>query len=260
MSAETEQPSAPGMGGKVVVDEYLEFAASKQLPDWMSTYRGLPIHSMPVLHERIAQLVSELVPRGSRVLDLAAGAGALTLRIRDQGFEVVACDYVSENFRLHDSVPFHRLNLNLGFAERFEGAFDAVVACEILEHIENPRHVLREIARTLRPSGKLIITTPNVESSFALATRMTTGAFSLFDDAYYRRDGHITPITSCTLKRSLDEAGFELQHFSCMGPFEPAPRLAVRALMQLLDACRCDPEMSRGSAIVATAELRARVS
>lgn len=51
--------------------------------------------------------------------------------------------------------------------ERFpwpDAAFDVVFFCEILEHLlMDPVRVLREIRRVLKPSGHLILTTPNVD-------------------------------------------------------------------------------------------------
>lgn len=43
-----------------------------------------------------------------------------------------------------------------------DGAVDRVIAEHVLEHLENPSFVLREIRRVLRPEGKLVIEVPNV--------------------------------------------------------------------------------------------------
>ncbi len=44
-----------------------------------------------------------------------------------------------------------------------DGEFDAVLCCEIIEHLAmDPSHMLREIHRILRPGGYVLITTPNV--------------------------------------------------------------------------------------------------
>jgi hypothetical protein len=54
-----------------------------------------------------------------------------------------------------------------------DASFDVVIYCEIIEHLlMNPVHTLKEIRRVLRPSGKLLVTTPNVarfENLMALA-------------------------------------------------------------------------------------------
>ena len=41
------------------------------------------------------------------------------------------------------------------------GSFDTVICCETLEHLHNPRAALTELARVLRPGGRLFLTTPN---------------------------------------------------------------------------------------------------
>jgi SAM-dependent methyltransferase len=41
-----------------------------------------------------------------------------------------------------------------------DGAFDAVICTEVLEHVKRPRDALREIQRVLRPKGQAFITTP----------------------------------------------------------------------------------------------------
>jgi 2-polyprenyl-3-methyl-5-hydroxy-6-metoxy-1,4-benzoquinol methylase len=39
--------------------------------------------------------------------------------------------------------------------------FDTVICCETLEHLYKPRAALNELARVLRPGGRLFLTTPN---------------------------------------------------------------------------------------------------
>ena len=45
-----------------------------------------------------------------------------------------------------------------------DDTFDVVVFCEIIEHLlMDPARVLREIHRVLKPGGRLVLTTPNVD-------------------------------------------------------------------------------------------------
>jgi len=41
-----------------------------------------------------------------------------------------------------------------------EGAFDIVIASEIIEHVDDPDVFLREASRPLKPDGTIIVTTP----------------------------------------------------------------------------------------------------
>jgi len=40
--------------------------------------------------------------------------------------------------------------------------FDSVFAGELIEHLENPRHFVKEVSRVLKKSGSFILTTPNI--------------------------------------------------------------------------------------------------
>jgi 2-polyprenyl-3-methyl-5-hydroxy-6-metoxy-1,4-benzoquinol methylase len=46
-----------------------------------------------------------------------------------------------------------------------DSSFDVVVSCETIEHVERPRHAIRELARVLAPGGTLFLTTPNYLSA-----------------------------------------------------------------------------------------------
>jgi SAM-dependent methyltransferase len=45
-----------------------------------------------------------------------------------------------------------------------DGTFDAVVATEVLEHLDEPRKLFQEASRILRPNGRFLLTTPNREA------------------------------------------------------------------------------------------------
>lgn len=136
------------------------------------------------------------------------------------GFNITATDYVVENFRLAGKVPFISCDLNKDFANEFEGQFDGITGIEIIEHLENPRHFLRQCHRALKPGGQLLLTTPNIDSAVSKAMFLRTGQFLWFSDRDYQREGHMTPLSQWQLQKSAEEVNFETIYRGSFGdPF-----------------------------------------
>lgn len=189
----------------IIVDHYRGAATASA--GWNS-YRGLEIHALPGLHDFLADLVARHIQRGASVLDLAAGTGAMSLRLNDLGYSVQATDYVEESFK-PEGIPFKRADLNGDFSTLFSGkTFQAVMASEIPEHLENPRHFFRQCNKILDVGGHVILSTPNPHNNGSVASFVRTGHFLWFSDADYSAFGHISPITRWQLAHCIDEAGF----------------------------------------------------
>lgn len=54
-----------------------------------------------------------------------------------------------------------KCNLNIENIPLEKESFDNVIAGDVIEHLENPSHFLRECNRVLKQSGRLIISTPH---------------------------------------------------------------------------------------------------
>jgi 2-polyprenyl-3-methyl-5-hydroxy-6-metoxy-1,4-benzoquinol methylase len=76
---------------------------------------------------------------------------------------------------------------------------------EVIEHLENPRAFVRELARIVRPGGWVVVTTPNQLSALSLLTLAVKGRFSAFQDASY--PAHRTALLEIDLRRILAECG-----------------------------------------------------
>lgn len=103
--------------------------------------------------------------RGKQVLDAGCGAGYGSAELADVAERVTGIDIAPEAVayaRAHYALPklsFEQASCTaLPFAD---GAFDLVVAFEVIEHLENWREFLAEVRRVLAPSGQLIVSTPN---------------------------------------------------------------------------------------------------
>ncbi|MGI8761694.1 MAG: demethylmenaquinone methyltransferase [Jatrophihabitantaceae bacterium] len=98
---------------------------------------------------------------GQRVLDLAAGTGVSTVELMRSGADAVACDFSLGMLRAGRSgkrrrvVPFVAGDgMHLPFAD---GAFDAVTISFGLRNIADVPRALREMARVVRPGGRLVV-------------------------------------------------------------------------------------------------------
>jgi SAM-dependent methyltransferase len=189
----------------VLVNQYRQAAIDGKVST--NSYKGLKIHALPGLHDFVGELAAKHLRPGT-LLDLAAGSGAMSLRMQDLGFQVTATDYVPENFRLHGSVPFTHGDLNEPFSKGYGEPFGNIIASEIIEHLENPRHFARECHRLLIPGGRMILTTPNVDSPASKASFLRSGRFAWFTEHDYREQGHITPLTQWQIGDCFREAGF----------------------------------------------------
>jgi 2-polyprenyl-6-hydroxyphenyl methylase/3-demethylubiquinone-9 3-methyltransferase len=109
---------------------------------------------------RLRALLDAMRPlAGQRVLDLGCGKGRFARRLADAGAQVVGLDLSSAML-----AEAWGLKCIRGSARRLpiaSGAFDAVAAVELFEHLPDLDGVLAEARRVLRPGGVLAIVDKN---------------------------------------------------------------------------------------------------
>ncbi|MBB3086825.1 class I SAM-dependent methyltransferase [Geodermatophilus sabuli] len=170
----------------------------------VTSYRGHGIHAAPGVHEYAVELVRAALPEGGRILEVGSGCGALALRLRDAGFDVVPTDLDPP----HDWI--HRLDLDdPQWTDDTRGPFDMVVCVETLEHVENPRQVLRAIRSLLRAGDRLLVSTPNITHPHSRLKMFFKGAPYIFGPGFYHSPGHITILPEWMLTEHIRLAGFD---------------------------------------------------
>ncbi|MBW3644753.1 MAG: class I SAM-dependent methyltransferase [Actinobacteria bacterium] len=148
---------------------------------------------------------------GDRLLDLGCGGGRHAFEAARRGARVVALDTdlgelagVRALFAaMAEEAPLEAATagadaLHLPFPD---GAFDRVVAAEVLEHIGPDGDALAELARVLRPGGTIAVTVPAW-----LSERV---CWALSDDYHAPAvaGGHVRVYSARTLRRRLRAAG-----------------------------------------------------
>jgi SAM-dependent methyltransferase len=125
-----------------------------------------------------------------------------------------------------------------------EAVADLAVAVEIIEHLENPRALVRELARITRPGGVVVITTPNQLSALSLLSLAFKRKFAAFQDVHY--PAHRTALLEIDLRRIVSEAGLvdATVHFSGHS------RLPLTSLTYPGWLARCSPALLSDNVLI----------
>jgi SAM-dependent methyltransferase len=91
----------------------------------------------------------------SLALDISAGDGLSTKMLSERGWRVFATER-----RVRNRAGWVAADLISDLPFRSQ-AFDLVLMLEVIEHLPDIPHSLREIARVLKPGGIAVVTTPN---------------------------------------------------------------------------------------------------
>lgn len=238
-------------GKEVRLAQYMASAHIEDVGD--NSYRGLRIYALPGLHAYVADILSKHVPAPATVLELGAGSGALSMRMADMGYTVTAADAVLDNFRPHDHIHFLQVDLDEKFSDNFAEQFDVVVAVEIIEHLENPMHVFREVSRLVKPGGMFLMTTPNVNNPVSAAFFCRFGNHLWFSERDRNFHGHIRSLTTAELSNCAVETGFEVRALSSYGdPFQHVANWwRLRLLAKFIDSLSALPKELRGEILTA---------
>lgn len=164
--------------------------------------------SSGVIHNTALAQALRAQPDPRDVLDFGSGVGGFLpdLAAAFPNARLFGVDIMARPVGLDASVGWEEADLNQ--ATPFpDQSFDLIFTVEVIEHLENPRHVMRELHRLLRPGGVLILTTPNPTSVRSVVQMALRGHFALFDDANY--PAHIMAVTPVELRRIASEVGYK---------------------------------------------------
>jgi 2-polyprenyl-3-methyl-5-hydroxy-6-metoxy-1,4-benzoquinol methylase len=138
---------------------------------------------------------------GLELLDVGCGSGTLLSLLKRRGFRVRGVDFSSEAAAIAKSE--NDVEVAVGSLEEVQfpdRSFDVVTLFHVMEHVTNPRLVLNEVSRILRPKGAVILQVPNIES----------WQFKVFGAQWYGLDipRHVIDYSKSSMLKLLSDSGF----------------------------------------------------
>ncbi|MDO8529161.1 MAG: class I SAM-dependent methyltransferase [bacterium] len=163
---------------------------------------------------KMVEIIGKLNLNGKNILDIGCHDGALLSMIKNRQnnfYGVDANEWAVSKAReknIDTKQFFFNDSESLPFEDNF---FDMIIAGEILEHIYDTDFFMKEIDRILKPSGKLLISTPNV-ASLGRRLLLFFGVSPLIEISPNEKDscGHIRYFTFKTLEDFLKKHHFQI--------------------------------------------------
>ncbi|MEK6748503.1 MAG: class I SAM-dependent methyltransferase [Pseudomonadota bacterium] len=170
----------------------------------------------------VLEHASRLAPQKVSIVEIGAGKGALSQAMRAR----LDQQNIIYEYDCWDIEPHQINDHKLGFTCRYFDAqeefdttkkYDIVIAVEIIEHIENPFHLIREFAKIGKMNSLLLVTSPNILSLPSRLRYFFIGCYDFFRrpyNEYWLNMGHLNPINPLQLIYILRKNGFELNQLT----------------------------------------------
>lgn len=157
------------------------------------SYNSIPIYAEEWVHEWVySEFINLKVSKESKILILWCWAGSFDQRLIDAWFTDITSVDIEPCFYRATNINILWRDLNKDFEDIWR--FDIIFAIEIIEHIENQFHFLRNITTCLNSGWYLLLTTPNVNPLFSRIKFLFTWIFNSFSPNSLRHLWHINPI------------------------------------------------------------------
>jgi 2-polyprenyl-3-methyl-5-hydroxy-6-metoxy-1,4-benzoquinol methylase len=179
-----------------------------------------------------------------RVLEIGAFFGAVSITLQRLGCAVTAADvpeYIDmpaqQSRYAHAGVATHSIRLEDYRIEFGDETFDAVIMCEVLEHLNfNPLPLMKEINRVLRQGGLFYLALPNMAQIRNRRRLLSGQSIGIQVQEYFDQldpsktliaNGHWREYTAQDLRDMLQPLGFDIKrhYFFSLGECQPVTTL-----------------------------------
>ena len=186
--------------------------------------------------EEFHEMCRQLIPPRARVQEIGPSSGGQTSGfLAGLSSELIGLDVdddVARNPHLTKAVKYDGAHFPLD-----DCSSDAAVSDYVLEHVENPAALFREIHRVLRPGGVVLFRTPNARHYVSVLGRFLPDRLSVWarrrpaDHRVYPRFFRCNTATDC--RGLLTAAGFYVESIRLIEK-EPSYGMNSRALFLLM--------------------------
>lgn len=202
--------------------------------------------------ERYAQWLSAALTPDSTLLDLGCGRDSLAADTMRRTARSIGIDLVADDLRRNRVVRLPVLATAYCLPFRAE-SFDLIASQWAVEHFQQPERAFDEIARVLRPNGKLILLTTNAHNYVPLLSRLVPSVARNFAlNRLLRRPAHEShptfyrANTRRALSRLAERSGLRLEQLEFIGnPFYMAFSVPLFRLALLYERLTDSPSMQR---------------
>ena len=111
------------------------------------------------------EIISDLAPRGGKVLDVGCGDGTFLSMLGDD-WQKFGVEISPERAELARAKGIEVRTIGLMDLE-CESGFDLITLYEVIEHLFRPREALMKVKELMLPDGLLVVSTPDAESALA---------------------------------------------------------------------------------------------
>lgn len=110
----------------------------------------------------VRETLTAFVKQGS-LLDIGCGGGQLLMPLAED-YTTYGIEINAEAAKIAESRGLRIIANDLGEISNIPETFDAVIACDVIEHFANPLDLLRSMLAKTRTNGYVIITTGNADA------------------------------------------------------------------------------------------------
>lgn len=170
----------------------------------------LPIH-LPFIKSEIEKL-----PKSAKILEAGCGFGHWVFWMAKHNFQVTGVDIAEKTIETAKLYAKNKKISNCKFVVADirklpleDNSFDMIFSFGVIEHFKNPKPLMLELKRVLKPGGKIFLSVPNIYSMHSLTRPMAKllGRWNLGYESSYNQD---------QLKNLFTDNGFKVTQCGIM--------------------------------------------